>query len=171
MLNWKSITTVFDDIMLEEAHIKRRLERPGLTQCTFLFASRPLQNTSASLVDVKVGMTDDLSCGDEKGRVVEVCTQPPKILKTPQRKAKKRTITMYASTVISVFLVALAAAAPYRNGQADADAEPKRGLVAFIMTEPDCPAIKAYCTHCNGDFNCETDPRCEWCYENHQFGN
>ncbi|KAI0548927.1 hypothetical protein F4679DRAFT_289509 [Xylaria curta] len=71
---------------------------------------------------------------------------------------------MYVSTIISVFLAALVAAAPSRNVD-------KRGLVTFQMTEPDCPAIETYCTHCNGDFNCETDPRCEWCYENHKFGN
>ncbi|KAI0466679.1 hypothetical protein F4859DRAFT_497001 [Xylaria cf. heliscus] len=72
---------------------------------------------------------------------------------------------MYASAIISVFLAALAAASPYRNSQRE------RGLVTIIMTEPDCPALKAYCTNCNGDFNCETDPRCEWCYEHGQFGN
>ncbi|KAI8955671.1 hypothetical protein F4801DRAFT_275330 [Xylaria longipes] len=79
---------------------------------------------------------------------------------------------MHASTVISVFLAALVAASPVRNGQSgDVDTQTKRGLVTFVMTEPDCPAIEAYCTHCNGDFNCETDPRCEWCYAHHQFGN
>ncbi|KAI1756844.1 hypothetical protein F4782DRAFT_283170 [Xylaria castorea] len=72
---------------------------------------------------------------------------------------------MYVSTVISVFLAALVAAAPSRRS---AD---ERGLVTFQMTEPDCPAIEAYCTHCNGDFNCQTDPRCEWCYAHHKFGN
>ncbi|KAI0444381.1 hypothetical protein F4803DRAFT_511716, partial [Xylaria telfairii] len=77
---------------------------------------------------------------------------------------------MYASTIISIFLAALAAATPIHNGQGDTDAAPKRGLVTFVMTEPNCPVLKEYCTHCNGDFNCETDPRCEWCYEHHMFG-
>ncbi|KAI1743230.1 hypothetical protein F4680DRAFT_409583 [Xylaria scruposa] len=70
---------------------------------------------------------------------------------------------MYISTIISVFLAALVAAAPSHNID-------KRGLVTFQMTEPDCPAIESYCTNCNGDFNCETDPRCEWCYEHDKFG-
>ncbi|KAI1816852.1 hypothetical protein GGS20DRAFT_535774, partial [Poronia punctata] len=43
-------------------------------------------------------------------------------------------------------------------------------LVTFVMTEPDCDSLKTYCTSCNGDFNCETDPRCEWCDENDKFG-
>ncbi|KAI0409930.1 hypothetical protein F4802DRAFT_6949 [Xylaria palmicola] len=76
---------------------------------------------------------------------------------------------MYFSTVLSLFLAALAAAVP-TPGQGNADVS-KRGLVTFVMTEPDCHAIENYCKHCNGDFNCETDPRCEWCYQHHQFGN
>ncbi|KAI1076206.1 hypothetical protein F5B20DRAFT_594265 [Whalleya microplaca] len=48
---------------------------------------------------------------------------------------------------------------------------PDHAVVAAAESDtPDCPSIKDYCTHCNGDFNCETDPRCEWCYENDQFG-
>ncbi|KAI1119032.1 hypothetical protein F5Y14DRAFT_119335 [Nemania sp. NC0429] len=68
---------------------------------------------------------------------------------------------MYATTVIGLFLAALAAAAP--------SPPPSRNLVTFVMTEPDCPSLESYCTHCNGDFNCETDPRCEWCYEHDRF--
>ncbi|KAI1259200.1 hypothetical protein F5Y18DRAFT_313384 [Xylariaceae sp. FL1019] len=42
--------------------------------------------------------------------------------------------------------------------------------VAIIMTTPDCAPLESYCTHCNGDFNCQTDPRCEWCDEMGEFG-
>ncbi|KAI0839247.1 hypothetical protein F5Y06DRAFT_266345 [Hypoxylon sp. FL0890] len=28
---------------------------------------------------------------------------------------------------------------------------------------PDCSAIEEYCKCLDGDFNCETDPSCEWC--------
>ncbi|KAI3324659.1 hypothetical protein HD806DRAFT_51569 [Xylariaceae sp. AK1471] len=70
---------------------------------------------------------------------------------------------MYFSTILGLFLAALAAAAPCQDTH-------KRGLVTFIMTEPDCVSLKDYCTNCNDDFNCETDPRCEWCYEHDKFG-
>ncbi|GAW25665.1 hypothetical protein SAMD00023353_1002750 [Rosellinia necatrix] len=72
---------------------------------------------------------------------------------------------MYTSTILSLFLAALAAAAPSPIEQRRA---PK--LVTFVMTEPDCPSIEYYCKHCNDDFNCETDPRCEWCYQHDKFG-
>ncbi|KAI1424440.1 hypothetical protein F5Y12DRAFT_715201 [Xylaria sp. FL1777] len=98
---------------------------------------------------------------------------------------------MHSSMIFSFFLAALVAAAPSPNGQGNNVDAYKRELVTFVMTEPDCAAIKDYCTHCNGfvstpllippsiptnpregtDFNCETDPRCEWCYTNKQFGN
>ncbi|GAW11559.1 hypothetical protein ANO14919_009060 [Xylariales sp. No.14919] len=78
---------------------------------------------------------------------------------------------MHFTTTLSFFLAALVAATPYQfsNGQGNADTQ-QPGLVTLIMSEPDCPSIKDYCTHCNGDFNCETDPRCEWCYKHKQFG-
>ncbi|KAI1361431.1 hypothetical protein F5Y08DRAFT_342682 [Xylaria arbuscula] len=81
---------------------------------------------------------------------------------------------MHFTTAVSIFLAALAAAAPSSSPPNSGDEstinshEPE--LVTFVMTEPNCPAIKDYCTHCNGDFNCQTDPRCEWCYHNKQFG-
>ncbi|KAF2967943.1 hypothetical protein GQX73_g5629 [Xylaria multiplex] len=75
---------------------------------------------------------------------------------------------MQFSTTLSLFFVALVAAAPSPS-HGDADMQ-TRGLVTFVMTEPNCEALKEYCTHCNGDFNCETDPRCEWCYEHKKFG-
>ncbi|KAI0538886.1 hypothetical protein GGR58DRAFT_500673 [Xylaria digitata] len=78
---------------------------------------------------------------------------------------------MHFSTTLSFFLAALAAAAPSPSYNKHGDAEmQKRDFVTFVMTEPDCPAIKDYCTHCHGDFNCQTDPRCEWCYKHKKFG-
>ncbi|KAI0975297.1 hypothetical protein F4678DRAFT_322290 [Xylaria arbuscula] len=87
---------------------------------------------------------------------------------------------MQFSTITSLFLAALAtaSAAPPSSStrgissscfQDMVDATGGQ-VVTFVMTTPDCPALKAYCTHCNGDFNCESDPRCEWCYEHKQFG-
>ncbi|KAI0799179.1 hypothetical protein GGR55DRAFT_702231 [Xylaria sp. FL0064] len=80
---------------------------------------------------------------------------------------------MQFTTIVALAFAALAAAspsAPLKNqGNSINAREPK--VVTFVMTEPDCDSLKDYCTHCNGDFNCETDPRCEWCYENDKFGN
>ncbi|KAI1128750.1 hypothetical protein F5Y10DRAFT_264782 [Nemania abortiva] len=79
---------------------------------------------------------------------------------------------MYASTILSLFLAALATAAPSSSHIGQGSVETREpGLVTFVMTEPDCPSLKAYCTNCGDDFNCETDPRCEWCYEHGQFDN
>ncbi|KAI0877173.1 hypothetical protein GGS24DRAFT_159719 [Hypoxylon argillaceum] len=77
---------------------------------------------------------------------------------------------MYFSTIFGLFLAALVTAAPSssHSGQGTIVTQ-KRGLVTFVMTEPDCPSLKSYCTTCNDDFNCETDPRCEWCYEHDKF--
>ncbi|KAI8622953.1 hypothetical protein F5Y19DRAFT_29555 [Xylariaceae sp. FL1651] len=72
---------------------------------------------------------------------------------------------MHFGTIFGLFLAALVAAAPPHNPGAQ-----RRGLVTIVMSEPDCNEIKDYCTNCNGDFNCESDPRCEWCYENGGFG-
>ncbi|TGJ84359.1 hypothetical protein E0Z10_g4433 [Xylaria hypoxylon] len=96
--------------------------------------------------------------------------EPPKTLKPLQRNVAEINTIMHFSTTLSFFLAALVAAAPSYNNQGNVDTQ-KRGLVTFIMTEPNCPALKNYCTHCNDDFNCETDPRCEWCYRYKQFGN
>ncbi|KAI0397418.1 hypothetical protein F5Y17DRAFT_415456 [Xylariaceae sp. FL0594] len=77
---------------------------------------------------------------------------------------------MYRYTIIGFFLAALAAASPSSRSSTSV-AQPRRGdkTVTFVMTEPDCDSLKDYCTSCNGDFTCETDPRCEWCYENDEF--
>ncbi|KAI0509082.1 hypothetical protein F5B22DRAFT_649358 [Xylaria bambusicola] len=80
---------------------------------------------------------------------------------------------MHFSTILSIFLAALVAAAPTtppNDSTATNTDTYEPDLVTFVMTVPNCPAIKDYCTHCNGDFNCDTDPRCEWCYHNKQFG-
>ncbi|KAI2469596.1 hypothetical protein F4781DRAFT_215652 [Annulohypoxylon bovei var. microspora] len=39
------------------------------------------------------------------------------------------------------------------------------GVVAAAAEDtPDCAALQHYCESCSGDdFNCETDPNCEWC--------
>ncbi|KAI0097932.1 hypothetical protein GGR51DRAFT_455952 [Nemania sp. FL0031] len=55
---------------------------------------------------------------------------------------------MYFSTVVSLFLAALATAAP-SSSQGNVDAR-DRGLVTFVMTEPNCPSLESYCTNCNG---------------------
>ncbi|KAI1290958.1 hypothetical protein F5Y03DRAFT_401044 [Xylaria venustula] len=83
---------------------------------------------------------------------------------------------MQFSTITGFFLAALATASAAPSSasssscfQSMVDAT-GNNVVTFVMTTPDCPSIKEYCTHCNGDFNCETDPRCEWCWEHKQFG-
>ncbi|KAI1155511.1 hypothetical protein F4825DRAFT_447415 [Nemania diffusa] len=57
---------------------------------------------------------------------------------------------MYFSTIFGLFLAALVTAAPSssHNGQGTIVTQ-KRGLVTFVMTEPDCPSLKSYCTTCN----------------------
>ncbi|KAI1436816.1 hypothetical protein GGR50DRAFT_692781 [Xylaria sp. CBS 124048] len=78
---------------------------------------------------------------------------------------------MYFTTILALCLVALATAAPtapHTNSCKTAD-EATNGRVTFTMTKPDCPSLLQYCTHCDEDFNCETDPRCEWCYEHGGF--
>ncbi|KAI1177284.1 hypothetical protein F4777DRAFT_577091 [Nemania sp. FL0916] len=72
---------------------------------------------------------------------------------------------MHASTILGFFLASLAVAAPAPSSASS------RALneVTFVMTEPDCAKLEHYCKNCNGDFNCETDPRCEWCEENGKF--
>ncbi|KAK5630435.1 hypothetical protein RRF57_006150 [Xylaria bambusicola] len=132
---------------------------------------------------------------------------------------------MQFSTILTIFLVDIAAAVPTTppNDASTTNTDTyEPDLVTFVMTVPNCPAIKDYCTHCNGfvllpipqvpnhkhrpsplsqhrytsittrvsarrdmrepvcsgtttdsssrDFNCQTDPRCEWCYHNKQFG-
>ncbi|KAI1347502.1 hypothetical protein F5Y01DRAFT_329616 [Xylaria sp. FL0043] len=90
-------------------------------------------------------------------------------------QATPRSHKMQFTTIVALAFAALAAATPstplknHGSSSSINAGEPK--LVTFVMTEPDCGSLKDYCTHCNGDFNCETDPRCEWCYENDQFGN
>ncbi|KAI1279334.1 hypothetical protein F5Y07DRAFT_40457 [Xylaria sp. FL0933] len=81
---------------------------------------------------------------------------------------------MQFTTIVALAFAALAAAtpsAPLKNHGSSSIKGREPNVVTFIMTEPDCDSLKDYCTHCNGDFNCETDPRCEWCYENDKFGN
>ncbi|KAI1454682.1 hypothetical protein F4805DRAFT_460496 [Annulohypoxylon moriforme] len=35
---------------------------------------------------------------------------------------------------------------------------------AAASSTPDCTKIQQYCSSCSSDdFNCETDPNCEWC--------
>ncbi|KAI0006597.1 hypothetical protein F4779DRAFT_556185 [Xylariaceae sp. FL0662B] len=68
---------------------------------------------------------------------------------------------------LALFLAARAIAAPSPTW----NPAPDPVLAARAAEDgPDCKSIEDYCTHCNGDFNCETDPRCEWCYENDGFG-
>ncbi|KAI0203581.1 hypothetical protein F4808DRAFT_457851 [Astrocystis sublimbata] len=76
---------------------------------------------------------------------------------------------MYASTVLSIFLAALAAAAPSRNAAATANDNDPSVVTFDVGRDPDCSAIKYYCTHCNGNFDCDTDPRCDWCRAHHQI--
>ncbi|KAI0433858.1 hypothetical protein F5Y09DRAFT_338225 [Xylaria sp. FL1042] len=78
---------------------------------------------------------------------------------------------MHFTTIVALAFAALAAAAPSdsANNQGSIKArEPK--VATFDKSEPDCDKLKDYCTHCNGDFDCETNPSCEWCYENDKFG-
>ncbi|KAI2641014.1 hypothetical protein GGS21DRAFT_487343 [Xylaria nigripes] len=78
---------------------------------------------------------------------------------------------MYFTAILALCLAALGAAVPSPTHNDDHSDIADRGVVTFVMSEPDCPSLKDYCTHCNGDFNCETDPRCEWCYDHGGFGN
>ncbi|KAI3334064.1 hypothetical protein F4824DRAFT_502467 [Ustulina deusta] len=75
---------------------------------------------------------------------------------------------MHSSTILGLFLAALAAAAPSPNNQGN-DGTRTPAPVALVTSGPDCPSIKDYCLHCNDDFTCETNPNCEWCFTNRQF--
>jgi hypothetical protein len=55
---------------------------------------------------------------------------------------------MYFNTILGLFLAALAAAAPSHH----AHHHHKRGLVTFIMTEPDCDSLRDYCKNCSNEF-------------------
>ncbi|KAI1497009.1 hypothetical protein F5X99DRAFT_413544 [Biscogniauxia marginata] len=69
---------------------------------------------------------------------------------------------------IAAIAIASAVAAPtatLERTDAAAVADP---AVAARST-PDCKALKEYCTNCQ-DFQCETNPGCEWCYEHDAFG-
>ncbi|KAI1819885.1 hypothetical protein F4861DRAFT_546307 [Xylaria intraflava] len=58
---------------------------------------------------------------------------------------------MYVSTILALYLAALGAAAPSPfHGSGCATDVSVDGRVIFTMTQPDCPALKEYCTHCNG---------------------
>ncbi|KAI1191835.1 hypothetical protein F5B17DRAFT_426178 [Nemania serpens] len=70
---------------------------------------------------------------------------------------------MHASTIVGLFLAALAAAAPSPS--------PTRNLVTEVLdVEPDCAKVQDYCTHCGpDDLQCETNVDCEWCWEHDKF--
>ncbi|KAI1415033.1 hypothetical protein F5Y13DRAFT_187720 [Hypoxylon sp. FL1857] len=36
-------------------------------------------------------------------------------------------------------------------------------------TTPDCAAIEEYCKCLDGDFDCQTDPSCEWCRDHNAW--
>lgn len=58
---------------------------------------------------------------------------------------------MHFSIALSIFVAALAAAAPSSPPNGESIVNPNEPeLVTFVMTVPNCPAIKDYCTHCNG---------------------
>ncbi|CAJ2500764.1 Uu.00g036170.m01.CDS01 [Anthostomella pinea] len=75
---------------------------------------------------------------------------------------------MHFTTVVTLLFAAFAAAAPrpLHHGVKNTVLPPG------LTSEPDCAKMEDYCTSCGGeDFDCETNPSCEWCYENHRFGN
>ncbi|KAI0599038.1 hypothetical protein F4775DRAFT_591825 [Biscogniauxia sp. FL1348] len=80
---------------------------------------------------------------------------------------------MHSNTFFFVVLalgVASVAAAPTPEPTPLSSSSSSSIIPPTAQSTPDCNALKQYCTNCNGNFNCETDPGCEWCYEHDGFG-
>ncbi|KAI1321969.1 hypothetical protein F5Y16DRAFT_57493 [Xylariaceae sp. FL0255] len=62
---------------------------------------------------------------------------------------------MHYATLITLALAALAAAVP------------SLVIIDNSMSDPNCTALWDYCSSCDpDDFDCESNPDCEWCFEN-----
>ncbi|KAI1138104.1 hypothetical protein F5Y05DRAFT_413418 [Hypoxylon sp. FL0543] len=74
---------------------------------------------------------------------------------------------MRSSTILAIALATCSAAlaVPPRS------ALPPPTVGFGAESTPDCAAIKDYCKCLDADFNCETDPRCEWCREHNAWNN
>ncbi|KAI1102480.1 hypothetical protein F4804DRAFT_334233 [Jackrogersella minutella] len=66
---------------------------------------------------------------------------------------------------------ALAVPAPTTLPTVTVSPVPTTVEIAAAMTTPDCASLEEYCKCEDGDFNCETDPSCEWCREHNAWGN
>ncbi|KAI1445956.1 hypothetical protein F5Y02DRAFT_96341 [Annulohypoxylon stygium] len=75
---------------------------------------------------------------------------------------------MRTSAIIAAALCGVALAAPQAT-QATITAAPDAHVgdrACNVKRDIDCPSLQHYCTTCSeDDLNCETDPRCEWCFE------
>ncbi|KAI1768142.1 hypothetical protein GGR53DRAFT_462667 [Hypoxylon sp. FL1150] len=43
---------------------------------------------------------------------------------------------------------------------------PEAASIKLASNTPNCTALVDYCKCTDGDFDCETNPSCEWCEEN-----
>ncbi|KAI1334594.1 hypothetical protein F5Y15DRAFT_285461 [Xylariaceae sp. FL0016] len=71
---------------------------------------------------------------------------------------------MHYTTFVVAILASLAAAAP------DPILPPSPVVQFDPLSTPNCSAIQDRCENCpEDDFDCESDPSCEWCFDHDGF--
>ncbi|KAL7620805.1 hypothetical protein AAE478_009803 [Parahypoxylon ruwenzoriense] len=92
-----------------------------------------------------------------------------------------RTLSLLALLPLGLYYAGLAAAAPAPEPEPVASPIPvpppplppafaARAPLPRLSDGPNCTEIEEYCKHCGeDDFQCETNPNCEWCFEHGGF--